>query len=124
MQSNQLSAAISLAPSLFIEVSVRSQESERSCSCVQGVFILSLSTRLVLDFEIVTDSVVSPHAPPPHFIMKSIIENVVNIINFKNIYKNKSIVIIKYIGLFFLILLKILISNMSYLTFQGHTEIG
>jgi hypothetical protein len=107
VQSNQLSAAISLAPSLFIEVSVRSQESERSCSCVQGVFILSLSTRLVLDFEIVTDSVV------------------VNIINFKNIYKYKSIVIIKYIVLFFLILLKILIlSNISYLTFQGHTEIG
>ena len=39
-----------LTLSLFIEVPVPSQESERSCICVSGVSILPLSTTLVLDF--------------------------------------------------------------------------
>ena len=34
----------SLSPPLFIEVSVPSHESERSCTCVLRVSILSLST--------------------------------------------------------------------------------
>jgi len=38
---------------LFIEVPVPSQESERSCICVLGVSILPLSTILVLYFETV-----------------------------------------------------------------------
>ena len=40
----------SLAPPIFIEVLVPSQKSEQSCVCELGIFILSLSTILVLDF--------------------------------------------------------------------------
>jgi hypothetical protein len=41
----------SLSPPLFIEVSVPSQESERSCICVLHVSILPLSTIFILDLE-------------------------------------------------------------------------
>ena len=43
----------SLTPPLFIEVSVPSQESERSCICVLGVSILLLSMIFILDFGLV-----------------------------------------------------------------------
>ena len=43
----------SLTLPLFIEMSVPSQESERSCICVLGATILSFSTILVFDFGIV-----------------------------------------------------------------------
>ena len=42
-----------LRPSLFIEVPVPSQKSERSCICALVVSILPLSTILIFDFEIV-----------------------------------------------------------------------
>jgi len=38
---------------LHIEVPVPRQESKRSCICVLGVSILSFSTILIFDFEIV-----------------------------------------------------------------------
>ena len=43
----------SLTPPLFIEVSLRSKESERSCICVLGVLILPLSSFFIFYFVIV-----------------------------------------------------------------------
>ena len=43
----------SLTPPLFIEVSVPSNESKRSCICVLEVSILPLSKILIFDFGII-----------------------------------------------------------------------
>ena len=47
---------ISFNPPLFIEVHVSSQESERSCSCVLGVWIWSLPTIYSIGFRNYSDS--------------------------------------------------------------------
>ena len=48
----------SLTPSLFTEVPVLSQESERSCICVLGISNLPISTMFVLNFWNFSDSVI------------------------------------------------------------------
>ena len=48
----------SLTPSLFTEVPVLSQESERSCICVLGISNLPISTIFLLNFWNFSDSVI------------------------------------------------------------------
>ena len=50
----------SLIQPLFIEVPVPKQESERSCTCMLGESITTLSTILVLGFWNCSDSVAFP----------------------------------------------------------------
>jgi len=48
----------SLTPSLFTEVPVLSQESERSCICFLGIYNLPISTIFLLNFWNFSDSVI------------------------------------------------------------------
>ena len=48
----------SLTPSLFTEVPVLSQESERSCTCVLGISNLPISTIFLLNVWNFSDSVI------------------------------------------------------------------
>ena len=48
----------SLTPSLFTEVPVLSQESERSCICVLGISHLPISTIFLLNFWNFFDNVI------------------------------------------------------------------
>ena len=48
----------SLTPSLFTEVPVLSQESERSCICVLGISNLPISTIFLLNFWNFSDDVI------------------------------------------------------------------
>jgi hypothetical protein len=47
-----------LTPSLFTEIHVLSQESERSCICFLGIYNLPISTIFLLNFWNFSDSVI------------------------------------------------------------------